>query len=355
VVVYGPPGRETPRVYALETADRTYRTFLEGMNEGAVTLSAAGEIIFANRRFCEMLQVTAEKLIGMPLTDFIAFDERECVESLLHDGLSWAVRTECTLRGLDGSEIPVRFSAISVETGNSPVLCAIVTDLTEHKRTEGQLRSLASQLTMTEERERRRLAMVVHDDLGQTLAVAKLQLGFMRAKLTDLRLQEELDKITDSVTQMVSQVRELTFELSPTILYSQGLGPALLTIIEPLRRTDLAIDLEMDEAHRWPLSEEARVTLYRGVRELLVNAIKYAQAHRITVAVRHPGARLEIEVTDDGVGFDPAALPPPGVEGGFGLFNLRERLAQIDGTFAIASAPGQGARFTLTVPLTPEL
>jgi PAS domain S-box-containing protein len=354
VVVYGPQGREAPRVYALETADRTYRTFLEGMNEGAVTLSAEGEIIFANRRFCEMLQVTAQRLMGMPLTDFIAFDERECVERLLKEGQSWAVRSDCTLRGLDGTEIPVRFSVVSVEAGDSLVLCAIVTDLTEQKRTEGQLRSLASDLVLTEERERRRLATLVHDDLGQTLALTKLQLGFLGAKLTEPRLQEELDKIGDSVTQMVSQVRTLTFELSPTILYSQGLGAALQTIIEPLLRADLQIDLEMDEAHRWPLSEEARVTLFRGVRELLVNAVKHAQPHRIAVAAHQQGARLALEVTDDGVGFDPAALPPPGLEGGFGLFNLSERLAQIGGTFALASAPGQGARFTLTVPLTPE-
>ena len=351
VVVYGPPGREVPRVYALETADRTYRTFLEGMSEGALTLTVEGDILFSNRRLCEMLQVAYERLVGMPLTDFVAFGERACVESLLRDGQSRAVRANCTLRALDGTEIPARLSVVSVAAGDVPVLCAIVTDLSEQKRTEQQLRSLASQLVLTEDRERRRLAEFVHDDLGQSLALAKLQLQVLRRKLPGPELHEELDKIADSVTQMVSQMRALTFELSPTILYSLGLGAALQSIIDPLRHADLAIDLEMDDAGDWPLSEESRITLFRAVRELLVNATKHAHARRITVSARQQGHLLEIQVADDGLGFDPAALPPAGVEGGFGLFNLRERLAQIGGGVEIDSAPGQGARFTLTVPL----
>ncbi|HEY3396990.1 MAG TPA: PAS domain-containing sensor histidine kinase [Armatimonadota bacterium] len=373
VVVYGSPERAAPQIYTLESADRTYRVILEGMGEGAVTLSAAGDILFCNPRFAEMVQVPSLRVVGTQFAQWVVPEDREFLRALLQEALEEGVRDELTLGARDGSTVPVQVSISRVLDG-LPLLCLVLTDLTERQHIEQELRehlaareasetalleqqerlrALTSQLIYTEERERRQLADLVHDDLGQCLALAKMRLQSLSAQLAD-GFAQELEATRALLDQSITRVRELTAELSPAALYQVGLASALEAVIDPLRRADLEITLEMDDGHKWPLSEHVRITLFRAVRELLVNALKYSRAQRVSVSV-HRGDEgvLCVSVADDGVGFDPQALPAAGAVGGFGLFNIRERLTDLGGRFEIDSTPHQGARFTLTAPLAP--
>lgn len=220
----------------------------------------------------------------------------------------------------------------------------------ELTRQQDRLRALTSQLSLAEERERRRLATLIHDDLAQTLAFAKMHVGSLRSQTDLSRLRQGHERLEGLLDEAMASSRWITMQLSPPVLYRMGLGPAVEWLggqMASAHGYEVEVDL-CDEL--LPLSENTRVTLFQAVRELFTNAAKYAQASRVTVTVGRMNGQVEIRVSDDGAGFDPTQVQVTDT-GGFGLFNIGERLAGIAGGFDIESAPGAGARFTLRAPL----
>lgn len=215
---------------------------------------------------------------------------------------------------------------------------------------EGHLRSLASELTLAEERQRRQLAISLHDRIGQGLAVARLKLETLK-HLPPSEHQPKIDDILTLIKQIISDTRSLTFEISPPILYELGLKQAVSWLADHLtRQFGLRVEVRCDE-DIVDLSEGARVMLFRSIQELLANTVKHAQALNATVLLQREGKKLRVLVEDDGVGFDAASRGgyPCGV-GGFGLFSIRERIAHLGGQVAIESQPGRGTRVHIVVP-----
>ena len=214
-----------------------------------------------------------------------------------------------------------------------------------------RLRALAGELTLAEYRERRRLARVLHDHLQQFLVAAKIRLTLLgRAAAAETR--QAATEIAGLVEEALTVSRSLTAELSPPILSEAGVTPALEWLAGWMgEKHGLTVALA-GEPDLPPGAADVRVLLYEAVRELLFNVVKHAQVPTATVTVRRcPEDQVQIVVADTGVGFDPAPRPPAG--GGFGLFSIRERLELVGGRLDVASAPGQGSRFTLTAPLGP--
>ena len=218
-----------------------------------------------------------------------------------------------------------------------------------------QLRALAADLALAEERERRRIAVGLHDQVIQNLAVAAIRLDGLRQSLPTAEAINTLQAVRDSTGAAISDLRSLTFELSPPVLYELGLEPALQYLAEQMER-DHGIPVQYrDDGLEKPLRDDLRVTLYRSVRELLMNAVKHARASLLKVSVSRLGDNIRILVEDDGMGFDGAMLESRSPAGaGFGLFSIRERLSCLDGRMEIDSQAGLGARITLTVPLAAE-
>ena len=231
-------------------------------------------------------------------------------------------------------------------------------DITNRKETEGklltyqqQLRSLASELTLSEERERRRLASNLHDSTIQLLAISKMKLGVLQSSAPSATLAEELGGIHELVGQALEQTRTLTFELSPPELHDFGLEVALERLTRRMEKLH-SIRFEcVDVDQPTELDEDLKILLFRATQELLLNAVKHAQAQNIRVSLGSEDKQLLIKVEDDGVGFDVLQeehhLTAPG---GFGLFSISERLRHVGGSLEIDSARGQGTRVTLTVP-----
>ena len=233
-------------------------------------------------------------------------------------------------------------------------------DITDRKKTEGklltyqeQLRSLASELTLSEERERRRLAASLHDSTIQLLAISKMKLGALEGSAPSATLAGELGGIHEFVGQALAQTRTLTFELSPPELHTFGLAAALAHLTRRMEKLH-SIRFEYVDMDQPPeLDEDLKVLLFRAVQELLLNAVKHAQAQNIRLSLSSEDKQLLIEVEDDGVGFD---IPQEGHHltdsRGFGLFSIRERLRHVGGRLEIHSSQGQGGtRVALVVPL----
>ena len=232
-------------------------------------------------------------------------------------------------------------------------------EISERKRTEEellayqkQLRSMGARLALAEEAERRRLAVDLHDHIGQYLALSKIKLMSVR-RFAGPEIQKPLDEVLGMVGAMTTETRTLTLELSPAILFELGLLPALEWLAENIACAQgLTVEFEWPDS-RGP-GQEFDSIIFRIVRELLINVVKHAQASRVIVAYGSEDGFHRLSVKDDGVGFDVADLENEELKSlRFGLFSVRERLRAIDGQLEIKSGPGKGTTVVFWIPRTP--
>jgi signal transduction histidine kinase len=214
-----------------------------------------------------------------------------------------------------------------------------------------QLRKLSSALVQTEERERRRIAVAIHDSIGQTLAATKIKLGAIRSTLSSGELVGQLDETRDLISSAIQETRSLTFELSLPVLYEIGLQSALEWMAEQFQRKyGLRVIITGDGSDRW-LDITYRVFLFQSIRELCFNVVKHAHATRVTVSIQGDAELIRCDVVDDGTGFDVKKHHRDGsADMGFGLFSIREQLRQYGGVLTLQTSPGGGTIVSLKLP-----
>lgn len=234
--------------------------------------------------------------------------------------------------------------------------------VTERKRAERKLisyqkrlKSLASELSSIEEKERRRIASELHDRIGQALVAMNIKLVELRELSTSKERNIIIDEIRTLLEETVQDTRSLTFELSPPVLYELGFESAVKWLIEQFQEQHkILIELVNDEEYK-PLVDDIRILLFKSLRELLTNIVKHARARSTKVLLKKEGGNIRIVVEDDGVGFDISGFRSKvSKAGGFGLFNIRERLEYLGGHLEVVSKPGHGAQITLIAPLKQE-
>jgi PAS domain S-box-containing protein len=231
-------------------------------------------------------------------------------------------------------------------------------DITEQKQAEEslkayreRLRALALELTLSEERERRRIATELHDGAAQSLAFARLQLASACKEVGEAGAAKKLDDVSQILRESLGQIREVLLDLSSPSMNEIGLGVAISEWLEQQigRRHGLKTSFA-DQCGKVPLDDDVRAVLFRNTRELLTNVVKHAQAHTVVVRMESTGEALRITIEDDGVGLDPDnAAGTSG--GGFGIFSIRERMFDLGGSLEIVSARGKGCEATLVMPL----
>ncbi len=216
-----------------------------------------------------------------------------------------------------------------------------------------QLRALAAQLSQAEQRERKRIAQLLHDHLQQLLVGAMFDLGAVRSRLDGQPLGRDLDRVTSVLNEAVEASRSLAVELSPPILHDAGLAGGLAWLARWMQdKHGLPVEVRADGDIE-PPDEDIRTVLFTAVQELLFNVVKHARARRAWIEATRPDpARVCIRVRDDGIGFEPRlARRQDRLSGGFGLFSIRERLEHLGGSLEIDSSPGAGTCARLRVPI----
>ncbi len=226
------------------------------------------------------------------------------------------------------------------------------TDIDERKRAEEEVRRMAYSLTMAEQEERRRVSQILHDDLQQLLYALQMKLRMVSNRLTldrQMAFADMVEETRELIKQAIGTTRQLTVDLSPPILKTEGLADAL----EWLQRQMLelhGLDVELITGRTMPaLDEDLRVLLFQVVRELLFNVKKHAGVDRATVELKQTQQDLIIRVEDQGLGMHKAT----GAERqgtGFGLSSVRERLRQVGGRMYIESSLGRGMQVIIRVP-----
>ncbi len=236
-----------------------------------------------------------------------------------------------------------------------------VVDRTEKlEYSQKQLRALASELNLAEQRERKRLAAELHDHLQQMLVLGKLKLGQGKRLAQPIPACAEIIKQTDDVlSDALEYTRTLVAELSPPVLREHGLAAGLKWLAEYMKRHEMKVMVYVPESNDIILPEDQAILLFQSVRELLINASKHAQSNEVAVTLERSDTGLRIQVRDRGVGFDLEAIAAPtrdethdgGLSSRFGLFSLQERMKALGGRFDIDSAVGRGTTATLSLPL----
>ena len=215
-----------------------------------------------------------------------------------------------------------------------------------------KLRSLASELSLAEERERRRIATELHDRVGQTLAISKIKLGILKNTAATIELTAPIEEIRQLIEQAIRDTRSLIFEISSPILYELGFEAALEWLTEQLQKQHGIAAHYVDDGRSKPLDHDIRIMLFQVANELLTNVAKHAKARSVTVATAREENAIRLTIEDDGVGFDTATLGLKwGRTDGFGLFSIRERLKYVNGSIEFESQPGKGTCVVVKGPL----
>lgn len=223
----------------------------------------------------------------------------------------------------------------------------------ETKQLADRLRALASELSRTEQRERKRLASVLHDHIQQLLVAARLQLSWARHSSDIVRVQSSLRGADSILKEAIDSSRSLTVELSPPVLHEAGLCGGLNWLAARMAdKHHFTVHLQADNQAE-PTCEDVRLLLFECVRELLFNAAKHSGVSEANVTLmRCHGDHAEVIVQDAGRGFDPAQLDSKDARSeSFGLFSIQQRLAYVGGTLEIDAAPGMGACIKITAPI----
>ncbi len=342
------------------TSHLHYRNLVDNALTGVINTTFDGEITFVNQALARMLEFDSpQEMLAegtLPLWRYPEHRQKFLSELKQHGHVE---NYEMDAVTKTGKIIHTLISA----TLHSDEISGMVIDITERKQAqdhikahESRLKALASQLTFAEERERRRVALELHDHMVQSLAVMRMQLAAAKKESTGQKVAAILDEVSDSVRQALQDTRNVISDLSAPLTKEIDLSAA---ISEWLReqveeRYGLASRFN-DDGEPKPLDEDTKAVLFRSVRELLINAVKHAKASRVTVGLQRKGSTVQIVVEDDGVGLARDQLPEKKTgEGGFGLFSIKERMTDIGGSFEIESSPGQGVRAILSAPLEPE-
>jgi len=353
---------------ALRESEERFRKIFEEGPLGMALIDKNLKMVRVNRRLCEMLGYSETELAGLPFTEITHPSDISYDVELARQVFSGQMPTYQINRNFvkkDKTVLWAELTASAIHDENKQVIYGLgmIEDITERKIAEqkllddqAKLKSLASELSLAEERQRRHVATELHDRIGQSLVISKIKLDQLRKSVASCELNDALEEVSNCIEQVIQDTRTLTFDLSSPILYELGFEAAVAEWLTEQIQEKYGIETEFEnDGHQKPLDEDIRVILFRNIRELLINVVKHAQAHKLKVTTRRVDKYIHVSVEDDGVGFDPVEVTSTAAKGAkFGLFSIRERLEQLGGLFKIESEPGRGSKITMIAPLKYE-
>jgi len=317
-------------------------------------LNEAGEIIHYNKAY--------ESLVGNKLGEIekaflkpymLKDDENISKPESLH-------RFEKNITTNDGQQRIISWSQGKIKDihGNLQLIFTGI-DITEEKNayeklriSQKQLRALAAELSISEERERRKIAGELHDRIGPSLSLVKIKLGELREDSFSTESDQIISHIEQLISQTIQDTRTLIFEISPPILQELGFTAAVNWLAEKISK-EHNINVVVESKNKIASAmNDINIILYRAVRELLINIVKHSKARKATILIRRENNHLYLKIDDDGIGFKGTKR---GGEGdylkGFGLFNIKESIIHHGGVFNIDSKPDFGTYAEIKVPL----
>jgi signal transduction histidine kinase len=271
---------------------------------------------------------------------------------------SEAYEDEMRLRRADGEYrwFLIRIVPLRNDQGNVVKWYGASTDIEDRKRAEKdledahrKLKILSRRRVKVQEEERRHLARELHDEIGQALTGAKINLE-ATMKESDGAKSKRIDETAAILEKLLGQVRQISLDLRPSTLDDLGLVPALRSLLDQQgRRASVAVRFSAKNVPE-NLDAEIQTTCFRIAQEAITNAVRHANATRIEVDLRCENGNLRLQVRDNGRGFD--AESAQAQTAGLGLIGIKERAALVDARVKIISSPNNGTTIEVSLPLT---
>jgi PAS domain S-box-containing protein len=367
---------------ALRMSEERYRRLVETANEGIWVIDHDGRTVFVNSKMAEMLGCTVNEMVNTSLHDFVDPEEKPLAHEYMERRQQGTTEQhDIRFRRKDGNIFWASVSTNPIVDDRGVYLGALgmVTDITARKQSEEallqlnrtldqrvaertalaesrakQLQALAVELIEAEERERQRVADLLHDDLQQMLAAAKYTLG------TDLEQSPQLSEVQHLLEKTILKTRHLSHQLSPAVLHQSGLTAAIDWLCRNLQ-DQFGIEIRCDMPGSMKIeSEPLKFFLFRASQELLFNIAKHAGVKTGKLVLSSSDDHIDLVIADSGKGFDTSILESHTSREGLGLRMLKERASYVGGRLTVESGVGQGTRVCLKVPAiksvkTPQL
>jgi PAS domain S-box-containing protein len=339
---------------ALRQSEQEFRTLAEAVPQIVWTTRPDGWNIYFNQKWVDYTGLTLEQSYGHGWNiPFHPEDQQRAWKAWEHATKDEAPYSlECRLRRADGIYRWWLIRGEPMRGANGEILkwFGTCTDIEDLKQASEQLRRISSELTVAEQRERQRLAQVLHDGLQQILVGAKYRLALLERSG---EIQQTTAQVAELIDDAIETSRSLTAELSPPILLQKDFVSALEWLarwMHDKHGIEVSLTASAKVAH---LKEDAILLLFQAARELLLNVVKHAGVKNACIELNQLDGHISMTVEDKGSGFDQNILAIRGGQSsGTGLFGISERLSYIGGRIEIDSAPGLGSRFRLIIPIT---
>ena len=336
---------------------------------GYHSLDPEGAFVQMNDTELAWLGYAREEVLGrMKFSDIITADGLKVHQQAFPEfkKRGWVRDLEYELIRKDGTVMPVSLSATAIrdEAGHFLMSRSTVFDITERQRAEEaikqselRLRQLTSQLLTAQEEERHRISLALHDDLGQSLMVLKMQLRGVEKALPSepgaAKARDECSVALNYLGTIIQNIRRISQNLRPAILENFGLASGLKSLVDEFcLRQELRCSFELDDI-RQSFSTETEIVIYRIFQETLTNIGKHAQATQVEIAVKKRQDHVHLSINDNGAGFDvKEALAITADTRGMGLGSIEERVRMLGGTLQLWSEVGKGTRISFNVPIS---
>lgn len=379
--------RRTEAERARRRSDDRFRRTLDTLVPFVGICTPAGMLVEANRSLLEAAALEPRDVLGKPFHESYWFTgsketQEQVRRAMARAGAGRGSRCDIEIRIGDEAFVTLDFKIVPMldERGEVSYLVCSGIDVTARKaaekrlmnlndelerrvaeRTEklerrtAMLQHLSRQLATVEQKERKRLARLLHDHLQQLVAAAKIRLDLLEDELTDTSNLEHVTSARENLEEAVSASRTLAAELSPPILETAALPETLKWLV---RRTyeKHRLNVTLIEEEVPAVADEMKVFLFQAVRELIFNVVKHAKARSCTLRVsRAEGSRVRLTLEDDGIGFDPTSIGDEPEATGLGFLSVKERLEGMGGHLIIRSKPNEGTSIELLAPAIEEV
>jgi PAS domain S-box-containing protein len=348
------------RTAELSKSEAKYRSLVENSMVGVFSTTSDGRFEFVNDALARMFDFDSPELMIAQgsLERWHDLTQRDRLLAELQKYGSVA-NFETKIITHTDRHIHLLFSVKLLED----TLFGMAMDITQRKQSENKiieyqkrLKALAYEVTIAEEKERRAIATDLHDYVGQSLALARIQIASARKYSSEAKLTDKLDEISDTLLKALEDTQTLMLELNSHSIHDTGLSAAISDWLENEIRNRYHMKTQvidtLEKEHTRILTQDMLTILFRNVRELVINVVKHARANRVSVRLEAEENRIQVIVEDDGIGFDPHGENHTGHKiGGFGLFSIEELMTDLGGSLTIVSEPGKGCRAILSAPL----
>jgi PAS domain S-box-containing protein len=349
---------------ALKNAETRVRGIIDSAMDAIITVDENQRIVLFNAAAEAVFQCPRAQAIGAPLTRFIP--ERFRAEHERHVALFGETGTPSRrmagariVTGLrcNGEEFPVDASISQISEGGRKLYTVILRDVTERvraeealRRSQQELRELASRMDSVREQEKSRIARELHDELAQALTALKMDTSWIAERLPtgQVALAAKLAAMQAMLDGTVAATRRISADLRPLLLDDLGLVPAAEWLVQNFsERTGVRCELSVGTPEL-ELEHSLASAVFRILQESLTNVARHAQASLVEVMLESSADQVTLTVRDNGRGFSPESPRKPN---SYGLMGLRERAYLLGGEVRIASEPGRGTTVEVHVPL----